>query len=124
FHLAWSPDSRLLASSSADGSLRIWDPNTWRAIGNIETGASITSMAWSRDTQSIAIGSRDGYVTTWNIETKRQIRRLEGTTGAVRSLSYSFDNSILAFRSQSFTTAVYLWRTDTWEQLGIIPVSA
>ena len=50
--LAFTADGRTLASSSLDGSLRLWHVPTWRELGSLQEGRvfrSLTFDAWSGD---------------------------------------------------------------------------
>lgn len=64
--LAWSPDGGLLASSSADNSVIVWDASKG-AIRNKLTGHgdAVVALAWSPDGKSLLSGSYDGTIRKW-----------------------------------------------------------
>ena len=44
--LAFTPDGRTLASSAADGTLRLWHVPTWRELGSLQEGRVFSSLAF------------------------------------------------------------------------------
>jgi eukaryotic-like serine/threonine-protein kinase len=65
--LARSPDGTMLASASADQSLRLWDPLSWKEIAVLRGhGDEVAAVAFSPDGHTLASGSRDGSVLIWD----------------------------------------------------------
>jgi WD40 repeat protein len=65
--LAFSPDSRLLAASDADGFTRLWDTRTGQQLQTLEQPWSAYSVAFSPDGQQLATGGWDGLIRIWGI---------------------------------------------------------
>jgi eukaryotic-like serine/threonine-protein kinase len=62
--LAWSPDSRYLASGSWDGTVQVWNATTGRRRLAFQSHADdVASLAWSPDGERIA--SAAGNVLVW-----------------------------------------------------------
>ena len=53
---------RLLASASADGTIRLWKLPATAAKAVIEVGTAISALDWHRDGQRLAAGTADGQV--------------------------------------------------------------
>jgi WD40 repeat protein/serine/threonine protein kinase len=96
--VALSPDGRLLASGSWEGSVKLWDlrggsaPLATFPLG----GRAVLGLKFSPDAQQLAVGTSDGRLLLWDFRTQRQPRVLRGHTGSVLALSFSPEGRRLA----------------------------
>ena len=68
--LAFSPDGRLLATTSHDQSLRLWDVATHQELACLRGhDSAVLALAFSPDGQKIATGGKDGTVRLWEVKT-------------------------------------------------------
>ena len=113
--LAFRPNSYLLASGSADNTVRIWDVNNINNLRHVRTlrghTDNVTSVAWSPDGRTLASGSFDGTVRLWNPNNGINFAVLRGHTESVRCVAWHPDGRILASGSNDDT--VRLWNPDT-----------
>jgi len=69
--LAWSPDGRVIASGSWDGTVRIWDVETAETVAILKAHKGrLTSVAFSPDGHLLATGAEDSRLNLWNVETR------------------------------------------------------
>ena len=60
----------------------------------------------------MAVGTADGKVTVWNTTTWLQVKQLTDASGAITSVAFSVDGSLVA--AASTDTNVRVWDTATW----------
>ena len=65
--ITFSPDGAFLASSSQDGTVRIWDAATAALVRELRNDEGIYSLDWSPDGERILTGGEHGGVSLWNV---------------------------------------------------------
>jgi WD40 repeat protein len=110
--VAFSPDGQLLASSSNDKTIRVWDTVTG-SLQQLFEGHSgpVWSVAFSPDGQLLASGSDDKTVRLWGTIMGALQQTLKGHSGSVQSVAFSPDGCLLASGSDDKTARI--WGTAT-----------
>jgi WD40 repeat protein len=102
------PDGALLASGSADDTVRLWNTATGTAIKTLE-GYRVRSVAFSPD--GVLLASNSGKtVRLWDTMTGVAVKTLEGHTRVVRSVVFSPDGALLASSSEGKTVRLCPYR--------------
>ena len=108
--------SSILASGSADCTLKLWLLSTGKEICTL-TGHSdsVLSVAFSPDGEIVASGSADYSIKLWRLSTGTRIRTLTGHSFFVNSVTFSPDGQILASGSSDKT--IKLWQVSTGREI-------
>jgi WD40 repeat protein/energy-coupling factor transporter ATP-binding protein EcfA2 len=108
-HVTFNPDGTRLATTSEDGTTRIWRtaPLEPLVLGRHE--GEIESVAFSPDGRAVATSSRDHTARVWNLDGSGTVAVLAGHADWVRGAAFSpVDPSTIVTASQDGT--VRLWR--------------
>ena len=90
--LAFSPDDRLLASGSADQTVKLWDAVTGKEVRSMRGHEkSVTCLAFSPDGKRLASGGADSTVKIWNTATGKELYSRKVHDASVTALAYSPD---------------------------------
>jgi WD40 repeat protein len=113
--VAFSPDGKTLASAGADGTVRLWDVGTRRALDQPLEGHNGVAygVAFSPDGKTLASAGADGTARLWDVGTRSALGQpLEGHDGDVTSVAFSPDGKTLASAGDDGT--VRLWDPILW----------
>ena len=116
-YVAFSPDGKLLATASDDGTARLWNPATGDCLRNLAGDGSMTVMgvAFSLDGKLLATAGLDG-ARLWNPATGDCLRTLSGPGSGLRArVAFSPDGRLLA--TTGFDGTPRLWNPATGDCL-------
>eukprot|EP01047_Picozoa_sp_COSAG01_P031973 COSAG01_NODE_2293_length_7967_cov_83.137646_4_plen_903_part_00 len=113
--LAYIPDQRLLASGSADASVKLWTVDgARRSLLTTLTNhtSDVAALAYIPDQRLLASGSYDHSVKLWTVDGARRslLTTLSGHSSSVLALAYIPDQRLLASGSGDYS--VKLWTVD------------
>jgi len=117
--VAYSPQAKIIASSSRDGEIRIWNAETGAALRTLKPHqGDIAGVALSRSGEWGASFDRIGLVRVWNPQTGDERFVLRFSDLHADSVAFSHDGKLLAAGGAGSRETPYLlkvWNAETGE---------
>jgi WD40 repeat protein len=110
--VSFNPDGTLLAMSTRENSVALWNFKSGRPIPPALYGhtQSIASVAFRRDGKVLASGSADGDIRLWDVETHELLGTLSTQQKAIKSIAFSPQKGLLA--SVGKDDSIVFWDVD------------
>ncbi len=123
--VAYSPAENVLATASADKTIRIWNPRTGEALLTLTGHTSgVDSIAFSADGRYLISGSRDLTVRVWDVMARNPnalLTLLSGPRNVVTAVAFSPDNRFLVAGTQDH--ALRVWNQGFVARQGLTTLS-
>ena len=135
--LAWSPDSKKLASAhfgfkrnmmdpkmvdnfsfeDMSFAIKVWDAQTGTELSTLAGHNNfVKRLAFSHDGRLLASGGFDSTIKLWDLASGRELQTLKGHKGSITAIAFSPDGKLVV--SGSDDGSARLWTTQTGELLA------
>jgi len=114
YALAYSQNPWVLASASADHTVRRWDPHSGTENDQNRFPGAMFSVAFSADGRQMAASGEPRKVTLWSMDSWEITATMAGHPMTVRSVAFSPDFKTIATGCDD--EQVRLWDTETGQQ--------
>lgn len=126
YHGAFSPDGRIIATTNAFSTVKLWDGTT----GQLRTklvghNGRPWAVAFSPDGSTLATGSSIGEIILWDIASGTQRTTLSGDPTGIKCIAFSPDGRMVAatgldWDAQEIDGDVYVWEVATCRKLAVL----
>jgi WD40 repeat protein/serine/threonine protein kinase len=111
YGVAFSPDAKLLASTSWDRTVKIWHAKTGELIRSLSLPGYGFRVAFSPDGRQVASATgewnRPFQIKVWNAETGQEVLTLSGHTAPIHRVAFSRDGERIASASADGTARIW-----------------
>ena len=114
------PGGHRMITGSWDGSLRVWDLQSGKQIGNDwrDGGGTVYAIGLSPDGKKVASGCDDGAVRLWDVDTGKVIAKWVGHTTTVYCVCWSRDGGRVVSGALDDGTA-RVWDVESGKQASL-----
>ncbi|MFN0009802.1 MAG: TPR end-of-group domain-containing protein [Planctomycetota bacterium] len=117
--LDFSPDGRMLAGASRDGSVLVWDVIEHKLLANLAGHLGhVRCVAFDASSRRIASAGSDGTARVWNLSDAREPLVLSGHAGFLNRPSFSPDGSRVLTIADD--TTARLWDAETGKPIAVM----
>ena len=118
----WNADESLILTNSADGTVKVWQADSWTLLLELPHNRSVNDAKWNANesliltSSGVSLGS-DGAAYVWDAKTGRLILTLPHER-KVHEAKWNSDESLILTISEDRTARV--WDAESGEQLFIL----
>ncbi|ELS02079.1 WD40 repeat-containing protein [Xenococcus sp. PCC 7305] len=112
--LAYSQDGKMLASASADNTVKIWDTASRELITTLQVSREqsisqlgVNSIVFSQDRNLLISGNEDQTITIWDLTTNEIIANLEEHSDRIKTIILSPDNKFIVSAGDDQTIKIW-----------------
>lgn len=105
--LDFHPNGESLASSSEDGTVRVWDISSGSEYVTFDEGNEAFGVSFDSNGDKLASGNADSFVRVWDLQTGELENTLAGHTWGVLDVVYSPDGEYIA--SSGYDNSARIW---------------
>lgn len=117
--VGWSPDDRRLASGSEDGTVIIWDTQTWQVCDTLRGHSrNVNTLEFSPDGSLLVSGADDKLIRLWNPNNGQLQRTLTGHFGMVLSVIFTPQQPLLL--SSASDKTIRVWEVESGRQVRVL----
>lgn len=116
--VAFSPGSGTLASSSDDGTVRLWNVASGKQEAELKGRDNFSSVLFSPDGKYLVAGSWDRTIWVWETASREVRGQLEGHKHYVTSIDFSPTGKVLA--SGSWDGSIRFWDLNAAKETGSV----
>ena len=93
YRCCFSPDSKQLASTSQDRTVRLWDVETGKSKTLFKSNDPTYDVTYSRDGRLLAAVADDGFVRFWSTKTDKLLLELKADKEGLYSVVFTPDQT-------------------------------
>jgi WD40 repeat protein len=109
FCMAFSPDSKMLATGGFDRLIRLWDIKTGKIVHTLAGHSDrLSSLTFSLNGKTLFSGSWDQTIKAWQLETGEEISSIKVQSGKIQTMAISSNHQTLV--SGSDDGRIGIWR--------------
>ncbi len=120
WNLEYSPDGTLLASSSRDKTISLWNTTSWEIQQVIEVDGLVwkpQSLAWSPSSRYLVIG-KNRLLSCWDVQTGNEEWAYQHDSGSLFNIVLSPKEP--HYFAIAFNTNIIIWDLNTQKQFRIL----
>ncbi len=106
--IQYSPDGKILASASADNTIKLWQIETGRLITTLSGHtSSVNSIVFSQDQKLLISGGEDKSIKIWDVKNYSLLSTITAHNDGIKTITISPNNKYIA--SAGYDQTIKIW---------------
>ncbi len=113
--VAWSPNSRLVASGGVDATIQVWEALTGKMVLTFNHPGAVQKLVWTHDGRYLISASGEGPILVWDVQQQQPVLTHNISYALSDALAVSPDGHLVASGggNQSGNALIEIWERAT-----------
>jgi len=114
YSLAFSEKQSFLVSGNTNGTVKIWDSETWTSVKQFTAHTKDVAYIEFGQNNLVATSSYKGTIKIWNCDTWELVQTLQTLEEEIDEVAFTQNNMLVVLNKNRTNSKIKIWCSESW----------